>query len=295
MILAPASPLALALLVSLAVAAAPGQTELNRAPAPRPPESVSAPGNVPVKVMDYRDLRAPATLTFHPTQLAPGGGGQAELEPGKNAVKIHALFTNLSPAARLGRDYLTYVLWGISPQGRSTNLGEIGLVGTEGQFDGRFDGKTGARRFGLIVTAEPYFAVSQPGPALVFEADLTPGTPGVATTQAECMLRPEPASAVPAATAGAAPDPALPLVLEEARWAIAAAREAGANTYAPDTFGTAEQLFRLGEDQQARGAKAKDVEETGVEAVLIAEDARVLAVARQRRARQAGSERDPSR
>lgn len=240
-----------------------------------------------VRVMDYAALITPLTITFRYTRLAPGSAGQAEVEPGKTALKIHAAFTGLPPAGRIGSEYLTYVMWAVAPNGRTTNLGEIQLAGS----DGKLDAKVVPRRFGLIITAEPYFAVSQPGSTVIFEADLVPGaTPNIPVSQATCELLRKPIGAE-AAVLNTAPagDPAIPLVLEEVHRAIATARNAGAQQYAPDTLATAEHLQRLALDQQARGVPKKDVMETGVEAVLIAEDARVLAVARQKRARETSS------
>ncbi|HXJ92291.1 MAG TPA: hypothetical protein VMT20_05365 [Terriglobia bacterium] len=250
---------------------------------PTLPPSETVP--FPVRVMDYGNLTAPLTIVFRYTALASGAAGQAEILPGPTKWKINAAFTNLSPASRLGSEYLTYVLWCITPEGRSINLGEVTLTGTDGQLDAKLN----LRRFGLIITAEPYLSVSRPNKAVAFEADVAPdSSPRPSVTQVNCELLSIP---IGAGTAQADPvrtkDPDEPLVIEEARRAIAVARAAGAEEYAPDTFGTAQQLLRLAQDQQERGEKKKDVVDTGGEAVFIAEDARVLAVTRQKRAREA--------
>jgi hypothetical protein len=227
-------------------------------------------------------------MIFRYTPLVAGAGGQADVQPWKAAWKLHAEFANLPPASHLGDEYLTYVLWNVSPEGRTSNLGEIELTGTEGQITT----KIGTLRFGLIVTAEPYFAVSQPSKAVALQADVAPGAM-IPVTQAACKLLTTPLGVDPmAAKLSPAGDPAGPLIFEEARRAIAAARRAGAEQHAPETLHTAEQLLRLAQDQQTAGAPKKDVTDTGSEAVLIAEDARVLAVTRQ--ARQARVSTDPS-
>jgi hypothetical protein len=257
--------------------------------AAQPPETVP----FPVKVMDYGSLAAPLTISFRYTSLVPGAAGQAEIlrEPAK--WKINASFANLPLASRLGNGYLTYVLWCITPEGRSINLGEVEIVGT----DGHLDTKVNLPRFGLIVTAEPYLAVSQPNKAVAFEADVAPGSATrVSVSQATCALLSVPIGVGTAQDDPArATDPATPLVIVEAHRAISVARAAGAEEYAPDTFATAQKLLRLAEDQQARGAKKKDVDDAGSEAVFIAEDARVLAVTRQKPAREthAASSHDP--
>jgi hypothetical protein len=236
----------------------------------------------PVRVMDFGNLAGPRTIVFRYTSLVPGAAGQAEILPGPTRWKLSAVFANLPPASRLGREYLTYVLWCVTPEGRSLNLGEVELTGT----DAHLNTKVNLRRFGLIVTAEPYLAVSQPNKAVAFEADLAPGSSqGVSVTQVNCELLSVP---IGAGTLNADPprttDPAEPLAIEEARRAIAVARAAGAEEYAPDTFGTAKRLLQLAEDQRARRVQRKDVVDTGSEAVFIAEDARVLAVTRRKRA-----------
>jgi hypothetical protein len=242
--------------------------------------------------MDYGSLTGPLTISFRYTSLVPGAAGQAGILREPRKWKINASFANLPPASRLGNEYLTYVLWCVTAEGRSVNLGEVELNGTNGHIDTKVD----LPRFGLIVTAEPYLAVTQPNKAVAFEADVVPGSV-IPIAQATCELLSVP---IGAATAKVDPppagDPATPLVIEEARRAISVARAAGAEEYAPDTFATAQKLLRLAEDQQAQGAKKKDVEDSGSEAVFIAEDARVLAVTRQKHARdtQAASSHDAS-
>jgi hypothetical protein len=88
-----------------------------------------------------------------------------------------------------GGEYLTYVLWAISPEGRATNLGEI-LVG--GNDRSRLTATTDLQAFALIVTAEPYFAVRQPSNVVVLEnvvrAD-TKGTSEAVNAKYELMER----------------------------------------------------------------------------------------------------------
>ncbi|HEY6292200.1 MAG TPA: hypothetical protein VI455_11670 [Terriglobia bacterium] len=259
-----------------------------------PSAAVSEPGKVSrsVRVLDFSALAGTTTIVFRYVAQVPGAGGQAEIVPDRKILRIHAAFTNLPPASRLGAEYLTYVLWKVTPEGRLTNLGEVELLGTEG----RLNTKALPGRFGLIVTAEAYLAVSQPSKTVVFEADVAPGAfPSVPLSQTTCQLLAVPLGAeVAPASSPATPDPAAPLVLEEARRALATARQAGAEDYAPDTLATAEQLLRLAQDQQAHGVKLKDVWDTGSEAVFIAEDARVLAVTRQKRAAQARTNAEPA-
>lgn len=270
------------LAAALAGRAAPGQVAEKGFSLPPRPGTVRRV----VKVVDYGALNEAVTIAFRPTSLGAGTMGQAEISSAGSAARIHALFANLPPGAHLDAGYLTYVLWAVTPEGRTSNLGEVARVGTEG----RIDTKMGSKVFGLIVTAEPYFAVSQPGDAVVLEADVTAGTssPG-RVMEATCELLSGSAGTRPVAAAMAG-DPTGPLLLDEARRAIATAREAGAPRYAPDTLQTAEQLLQLAEDQHERGVPRKTVEETASEATLIAEDARALTASRQARERQATAE-----
>jgi len=234
--------------------------------------------------MNYKGLTSPLTVVFRYTTLVPGAAGQAEIDPSRFGLKIHGSFSKLPPASRLGLEYLTYVLWAVTPEGRAVNLGEISLAGDEG----RISAKMVPSRFGLIVTAESYFAVSRPSNAVAFEADLPPGAKAsVLVSQASCELLTSPVGAqLTDSSSRAVSDPAAPLVIEEARRAIGAARRSGAEELAPETLATAEHLLQLACDQQAHGVPRKDVIDTGSEAVLVAEDARVLAERRQKRSRE---------
>lgn len=279
-------------LLAAAFSATPARFFAQAEPAP---SSASVPQDTvtrSVRIMDFSNLSGPTTVVFRFTPLVSGASGQAEIEPVRSVMRIHANFSNLAPAATLGAPYLTYTLWSVTPEGRITNLGEIELTGAAGALKT----KCKAQKFGLIVTAEPYFAVSQPNSAVAFEADVAPNSPvNIPVTQAKCELLRAPLGSE--LVAGAAPNPKTssdPLVFEEARRAIAVARAAGAAEYAPQTFSTAEQLLKLAQRQLAQAAKHQDVLDTGVEAVLVAEDARVLAVARQRRAHQAPVAQDPT-
>jgi len=187
------------------------------------PESVETRS---VRVMNYKGLTSPLTVVFRYTTLVPGAAGQAEIDPSRFGLKIHGSFSKLPPASRLGLEYLTYVLWAVTPEGRAVNLGEISLAGDEG----RISAKMVPSRFGLIVTAESYFAVSRPSNAVAFEADLPPGAKAsVLVSQASCELLTSPVGAqLTDSSSRAVSDPAAPLVIEEARRAIGAARRSGA-------------------------------------------------------------------
>jgi hypothetical protein len=236
-----------------------------------------------VKMIDWDQLAGPTSIQFQSTSLLPGGHGEAQVEPGKGIVRIRAAFSGLPPASRLGAQYLTYVLWSITPAGRPSNLGEV--FETDGT--NKVIAKSTLPVFGLLVTAEPYFAVTQPSDAVVLEA-APPEAAVTDTPPATCELLHRIAPTAPNAETVPAPtgDPEAPLALRQAQRAIEIARAAGAERYAPETFKVANQLLHQAADQQAKNAPMKDVAETAQEAVMLAEDARALAVRRQENASQ---------
>ena len=231
-----------------------------------------------VRIMDFSHLARPTTIVFRYTTLVRDAAGQAEIEPFRGNLKIHGVFSNLPPARHLGLPFLTYTLWQVTADGRTTNLGEVELTGGAGEIST----KARSSRFGLIVTAESYFAVSQPSSHVAFESDVAPGSSANSPlTLAHCELLRTPIGAEFAASDP--PDPKTagqPLLFEEARLALAVARAAGAAEYAPETLETAGQTLKIAGNLLAQGAKPADVHDAAMEAVLIAEDARVLAVAR---------------
>ena len=105
-------------------------------------------------------------VDFAGTALQPKAYGEAKVETKKGYTEIEVEFDDLEPASKFGSEFLTYVLWAVSPEGRASNLGEILLDQTA---DGKLNVTTELQAFGMIVTAEPYFAVTQPSDVVVME------------------------------------------------------------------------------------------------------------------------------
>src|SRR4029453_16782610 len=124
--------------------------------------------------INYRPRRGDTKIDFRGTPLMPQSHGDAHVSGEQGYIQIDAHFKKLTPASRFGREYLTYVLWAVTPEGRAVNLGEIQVD------DENADVKvtTQLQAFGLIVTAEPYFAVSQPSDVVVMENIVRDGTKG---------------------------------------------------------------------------------------------------------------------
>lgn len=243
---------------------------------PRPMFSVDVVERVTVAI-NYRHRSGATRIDFQGTNLMPAAAGTAKVESQQGYIRIVAKFRNLEPAIRFGAEYLTYVLWAITPEGRAANLGEIHVN------DGRskLNVTTELQVFGLIVTAEPYFAVRQPSDLVVLENEIRPDTKGkfeVIDAKYELLKRGEyeklsnPLSLTV--------DPKIPLELYEARNAVQIARSSGAAKYAEDTFLKAEQSLRQAVAYHARNAGRKPVAMLAREAVQTAEDAREIAVRR---------------
>ena len=117
------------------------------------------------KAMTYRRGGGAVKVSLHGTDLMAQATGEAKVENKGNRVEIEAKFQNIEDATKFGLEYLTYVLWAVSPEGRAVNLGEVQIKNGSAQVKAITDMQT----FGLVVTAEPYFAVSQPGDEVVLE------------------------------------------------------------------------------------------------------------------------------
>ena len=108
--------------------------------------------------INYRPRSGATTIDFIGTPLQPQGRGRATVRGKDGAIEIDAKFEKLQAANRYGPEYLTYVVWAVTPEGRASNLGELQVESD----DGSLKVTTELQAFGLIVTAEPYFAVTQP-------------------------------------------------------------------------------------------------------------------------------------
>jgi hypothetical protein len=81
-----------------------------------------------VQAVNYKHRGGATKLDFAGTDLMPAANGQAKVESKKGYIEIEVEFGNLQKPTTFRNEYLTYILWAISPEGRAINLGEI-LVG----------------------------------------------------------------------------------------------------------------------------------------------------------------------
>ena len=182
-----------------------------------------------VQAVNYKHRSGATKLDFAGTDLMPQANGEAKVESKKGYIEIEVEFANLEKPTTFGNEYLTYILWAISPEGRAVNLGEV-LVGDNHRS--KLDVTTDLQAFALIVTAEPYYAVRQPSNVVVLEnvvREDTKGTTEAMNAKYELMER---GGYIPT---GYKFDPVvlntkLPLEFFEARNALRIAQSEGAET-----------------------------------------------------------------
>jgi outer membrane protein OmpA-like peptidoglycan-associated protein len=231
-----------------------------------------------VQAVNYKHRSGSSKLDFSGTELMPAANGEAQVNSKRGSIDIEAEFGNLQKPTTFGNEYLTYVLWAISPEGRAVNLGEV-LLG--GNHRSKLRVTTDLQAFALIVTAEPYYAVRQPSNAVVLEnvvRDDTKGTTEAVNAKYELMER---GGYIPT---GYKFDPVvlnakLPLEFFEARNALRIAESEGAETYAGPSYKRAVQLMNSADGYATnKHIDRKPLIAVAREAVQTAEDARAIAV-----------------
>lgn len=237
--------------------------------------------------INYRPRKGDTKVDFTGTALSPLATGSAKVEGKKGYIDIDAKFDRLAPPTQFGPEYLTYVLWAVTPEGRSTNLGEVQVKDDEAQIHVT----TELQAFGMIVTAEPYFAVTQPSDVVVIENSVRNGTKGnIEVIQAKYDLLKRGTYMMNQDTRQfrlKPLEPGAPLDLAEARNAVMLARFAGADRYSDDTYLKATRLLTDAEQAQARHRNANEVMMPARQAAQTAEDARLISLQRQEEAAQA--------
>ena len=237
--------------------------------------------------INYRPRKGDTKVDFTGTALSPLATGNATVEGKKGYIDIDAKFDKLAPPTQFGPEYLTYVLWAVTPEGRSTNLGEVQVKDDEA----RIHVTTELQAFGMIVTAEPYFAVTQPSDVVVIENSVRNNTKGnVDVIQAKFDLLKRGTYLMNQDTRQLKMkplEPGAPLDLAEARNAVMLARFAGADRYSDDTYMKATRLLTDAEQAQARHRNTNEVMMPARQAVQTAEDARLIALQRQEEEAQA--------
>jgi len=233
------------------------------------------------KAINYRHRGGATTIDFKGTALLPKARGEAKVESKQGYIEIEVEFDDLQTAAQFGPEYLTYVMWAITPEGRATNLGEVILNGTKSKLNVT----TELQAFSLVITAEPYFAVLQPSDVIVMENAVRADTFGrieEISTKYELLQRGQYTLNAPAEELKPLPtDRETPLDLNQARNALRIARWAHADVDASDSFAKAERQLNEAEAYKSRRAGMKPISMLAREAAQTAEDARLIALRRQ--------------
>jgi outer membrane protein OmpA-like peptidoglycan-associated protein len=218
------------------------------------------------------------TIDLENSGLVPQVTGEARVEARPGVTTVQAKVENLPPATVLGAEFLTYVLWAVSPEGRAVNMG--GLVVKDG--NGKLEATTQLQTFSLFVTAEPYSTVRQPSEMLILENAIRKGTKGrrIPVDNYQLMSRTlYQKLGNPLALSVDLKN--VPIELYEARNAVDIARSRGAEKYAPDVFAKAEGGLKLAENALASKGQRKEIITVARQASQEAEDARALTVKRQ--------------
>ena len=233
------------------------------------------------KAINYHHRSGSTMVGLQGTALLPRATGEARVESKQGTIKIDANMSKMSPATQFGPEYLTYVMWAITPEGRATNIGEVLLNGDKSHLNVTSE----LQSFGLIITAEPYFAVTQPSDVVVMENFIRKDTTGtIEELNAKFELLPRGLYTINVNPTGVQPialNPKVPLELHEARNAVRIARWAGADRYAEETFHKAEIGLLNAEGYLTGKAGKKPIGTVAREAVQMAEDARIISIKRQ--------------
>jgi len=243
------------------------------------PAASSTAGSSVSRVMKAIHYRQGSNLkiAFQATDLLRGASGEAKVEGKKASITVDAKFQGLEDATKFGLEYLTYVLWAVSPQGRAESLGE--LVVEHG--NAHLKALTEMQTFGMIITAEPYFAVSQPGNTVVAESVVPGGMAQGEDIEAkyELLGRGTYTSAnekIQNAIFGI--DRTTPMQLFEARNAVRIAHIAAGEKYARSILPKADQQLMQAEMAYRQKQGRSVIESAAREAAQTAEEGRMMAV-----------------
>jgi outer membrane protein OmpA-like peptidoglycan-associated protein len=231
-----------------------------------------------IRAVSY-ELNTDSKVDMKPGDLAPQAKGEAKVEAKKGVTNLEVEIEGLPEPTKMGAEFLTYVVWVVSPEGTASNVGELQL---DNSRKGKLKATTPLQTFSLFVTVEPYFAVRQPGELVVLANELRKDTKGrivmvdnyqlVRRTQYERLGNP----------LAMTPDlKNFPLEVYEARNAVEIAKSRAADKYAPEIFSKADGGLKLMENAIARKLDKKEVIRVAKLTVQSSEDARALSMQRQ--------------
>jgi outer membrane protein OmpA-like peptidoglycan-associated protein len=239
--------------------------------------------NRSVKAIGYRVGGGNTKVDLKGAGLMSQASGEAKVEAKTGATKVEVTVKDMTQPTRLGAEFLTYVLWVVTPDGRTGNTGEI-LINENGE--GKLNVTTPAQTFAMIVTAEPYFAVRAPSEMVVLENDTRKNTKGQIFPVNDFKLMRRAQYEKLGNPLAMTPDlKHVPLQVYEARNAVDIAKSRGAETDAPDIFPKALASLQMTENALTSKSDKKEIMSKARQAIQFAEDARAFAAQRQQEAR----------
>ncbi len=226
------------------------------------------------KAIGYQVGGGSTRVEMRGTSLMPQAGGEAKVEARKGITNIEVKVTGVGQPSKLGTEFLTFVLWVVSPDGRTGNIGEL-LVDKNGL--GKLQATTQLQTFSLIVTAEPYFAVRQPSELVVLENQVLKGTKGkIFEVNDYKLMKRAQYQKMGNPLALSLDLKNVPLEMYEARNAVEIAKTRQADQYAREIYSKAEASLKMAENSLSRRANKKEIVSRAREAVQFSEDARAL-------------------
>jgi outer membrane protein OmpA-like peptidoglycan-associated protein len=250
------------------------------ASAQTPPETPdSATVSKSVSAIGYVVNGGSIKVDLKPTDIMPQAGGQAKVEAKTGTTNVEVNVTGLPLPTKLGAEFLTFVLWSVSPDGRTSNLGEIQ---TNKDGEGSLKVTTQLQTFSLIVTAEPYYTVRQPSEMVVLVNDASNVKKGkiFVVTDYKLMRRSQYEKLGNPLALGLDLKN-TPLQVYEARNAVDIAKSRSADKYAADIYSKAEGSLKQTENAVASKANKKEILSSAKQTIQFAEDSRALSVQRQ--------------
>lgn len=217
------------------------------------------------------------------TELMSQASGEAKVTAKSGATEVEVSIKGLLQPTTLGTEFMTYVLWAVSSEGRTSNLGQI-FVNKDGE--GKLSATTQMQTFSLFVTAEPYFAVRQPSEMVILKNEIRKGTKGkVFIINNYPLMKRSQYEKVGNPLALTLDLQNVPLDVYEARNAVEIAKSRAADKYAPEIFSKAQSSLAMTENSLTNKADKKVIISTARQTAQFAEDARALSVQRQQEER----------
>jgi outer membrane protein OmpA-like peptidoglycan-associated protein len=232
-----------------------------------------------VKAVGYQVGGGKTKVDLKGTTLMPQANGEAEVEAKGGVTNIEVSIKGLAQPSTLGTEFMTYVLWAVSPDGRTSNLGEI-ITNKNGE--GKLSPTTQMQTFSLFVTAEPYFSVRLPSEMLILENETRKGTKGkIFVVNDYKLMKRSQYQKIGNPLALTLDLKNVPLEVYQARNAVEIAKSRSADKYAPEIFSKAEASLKMAENSLASKADKKATISTARQTVQFSEDARALSMQRQ--------------